>query len=99
MEGLMKGVGFGGWLMVLAAAAGLFPIACANPPKPFVYESDRELQPGPGLFSGEDGMFVIYGKSEDPEPAESAEDMEPTVSVEDSGAAGAGSEAPPKQKP
>ncbi len=27
----------------------------------WTYQSDRELKPGPGLFSGEDGEFNIIG--------------------------------------
>lgn len=69
-----RGFGWAGRMVVLAVAVCLFPCACADPPKPFVYESDRELKPGPGLFSGEDGVFTIYGKSEDPKPSASAED-------------------------
>lgn len=32
--------------------------------EPYTYESDRELKPGPGLFSGKDGEFTIIGASE-----------------------------------
>ncbi len=53
------------WLAILALAAGIS--ACASA-RPFVYETDRELKPGPGLFSGEDGVFTIYGAPEDPSP-------------------------------
>ena len=50
---------------------GLFLIlsclwGCNTPPKPFEYESDRELKPGKGLFSGEDGVFTIYTKDQEP---------------------------------
>jgi hypothetical protein len=69
--------GFGGavWIVILTVVVGLFPCACAGPPKPFVYETNRELKPGPGLFSGEDGVFTIYGKSEDPGSPASAENQ------------------------
>jgi hypothetical protein len=54
------------WLAVLAVAAAVS--ACASA-RPFVYENDRDLKPGPGLFSGEDGVFMIYGAPESPPPA------------------------------
>ncbi|WP_373501777.1 hypothetical protein [Desulfococcus sp.] len=60
-------------MVILAAVVGLFPWACTHAPKPFAYETNRELKPGPGLFSGEDGVFTIYGASEDPEPQASVE--------------------------
>ncbi len=37
----------------------LFATACAEV-KPFEYTEIHEIQPGPGLFSGEDGEFVLY---------------------------------------
>ena len=57
------------FLAMLAAAliAGL--AGCATSPQPFDYHDDREEKPGPGLFSGEEGGFVIYG-----EPPTQAED-------------------------
>ncbi len=30
----------------------------------WTYQTDRELKPGPGLFSGEDGEFHIIGQPE-----------------------------------
>jgi hypothetical protein len=53
-------------MVILAAVVGLFPWACTHAPKPFAYETNRELKPGPGLFSGEDGVFTIHGASERP---------------------------------
>jgi hypothetical protein len=43
-------------IMVLAVggAAG-----CASSPQPFDYHDDRDEKPGPGLFSGEDGGYII----------------------------------------
>lgn len=37
--------------------------------EPYAYETDRELKPGPGLFSGEDGVFKVIstGKEESQE--------------------------------
>lgn len=44
------------WLITLLGALGL--TACAA--GPFDYTPPDEIQPGPGLLSGEDGEFVIY---------------------------------------
>jgi len=32
--------------------------------EPYTYESDHELKPGPGLFSGKDGEFTIISSPE-----------------------------------
>ena len=40
---------------------------------PYAYQPDRELKPGPGLFSGEDGEFTLIDlpkKQDDQEPEE-----------------------------
>jgi len=64
-------------LIVLGLALTL--CSCAISPEPFDYGFDGdlptgpgELKKGPGLFSGEDGVFTIYGQSasSDEEPAE-----------------------------
>jgi len=44
--------------LVIALSAGLWLAACAA--EPFDYTPVDEIQPGPGLLSGEDGEFVIY---------------------------------------
>jgi hypothetical protein len=38
--------------------------ACATPPEPYEYRSSNDIKPGPGLFSGEDGRFTLYGNPE-----------------------------------
>ena len=38
---------------------------CASTPQSFEYHDDRDEKPGPGLFSGEEGGFVVYGESAD----------------------------------
>jgi len=50
--------------------------SCATSPEPYDYGFDQdlptgpgELKKGPGLFSGEDGVFMIHGQ-----PASPAED-------------------------
>jgi hypothetical protein len=66
-----------GFLMMLTAAliAGL--AGCARSPQPFDYRDDRDEKSGPGLFSGEEGGFVIYG--EPPEQKAEVEKMPPDM--------------------
>lgn len=46
------------WILLgLCLALG----ACATTPEPFDYRSSNDLKPGPGLFSGPDGRFTLYG--------------------------------------
>ena len=68
-------------LIVLGLALTL--CSCATSPEPFDYGFDGdlptgpgELKKGPGLFSGEDGVFTIYGQpaSSGEEPAKEKED-------------------------
>jgi hypothetical protein len=42
----------GGLLFLLGACAAV---------KPMAYTEIHEIPPGPGLLSGEDGEFVLYG--------------------------------------
>lgn len=58
MQGLRK------WLLILAAGAAL--AGCADG-KPMAVPQSGEIPEGPGLFSGDDGVFTIYrnGKSRD----------------------------------
>jgi hypothetical protein len=44
--------------------------ACSASPQPFEYQPDNELKPGPGLFSGEKGEFVIFRRPEKKDPEE-----------------------------
>lgn len=50
--------------MYLLVAAALIA-GCATSPQPFDYHDDREDKPGRGLFSGEEGGFVIHGGAAD----------------------------------
>ena len=43
-----------------ALALALLLAACAGA-KPFEYHPIHEIPEGPGLFTGEDGEWVIYG--------------------------------------
>ena len=52
--------GVGMWLLLAA---------CATPPEPFEYKQSNDLKPGPGIFTGEKGVYTIYGR---PKPAENS---------------------------
>lgn len=51
----------------LTVALVVLLLSACGQAKPLVHDIPRpdEIPPGPGLFSGEDGKFVIFGKSED----------------------------------
>jgi len=51
------------WIAALAIAALM--AGCAASPQPFEYHDDRDEKPGPGLFSGDQGGFVIHRESPD----------------------------------
>lgn len=60
------------WIYLVSAVFLVIEVAgCASTPQPFVYHDDRDEKPGPGLFSGEKGAFVIYGP-----PAEKENDVQ-----------------------
>jgi hypothetical protein len=42
-----------------------FILAGCTATGPYEYENDRDQKPGPGLFSGQKGAFIIY---ESPKP-------------------------------
>ena len=50
-------------LRLLASAGALLVLlgACAQV-KPLEYTEIHEIQPGPGLLSGEEGEFVLFGQ-------------------------------------
>jgi hypothetical protein len=80
MKTLRKG------LTVSAAVLLIGLNGCSTSPEPFEYESHRELKPGPGLFSGEDGYFTIYQKQaplEAKEKDKNPKTREETISEED----------------
>ncbi len=54
----MRNRGFRLWLFASFGAI-LLATACTEV-KPFEYTEIHEIQPGPGLLSGEDGEFVLY---------------------------------------
>lgn len=69
MKTLWKG------LTVLVAVLLLGLNGCSTSQKPFEYETNRELKPGPGLLSGEDGHFTIY-QQQSPSEDKSEKDSE-----------------------
>lgn len=50
------------WAAWGVVGIGLVLGACATSPEPFDYRPADEIKPGPGLFSGDDGVFTLYGK-------------------------------------
>ncbi len=58
MHVTMSKLGFRLWLFASFGAI-LLAAACAEV-KPLEYTEIHEIQPGPGLLSGEDGEFVLY---------------------------------------
>ncbi len=48
---------------ILAAGALAGALAACSNVEPMSYTPVSEIPPGPGLFSGEDGVFTIYDSS------------------------------------
>ncbi len=55
-------------MVVMVGMAG-----CAASPEPFDYHDHKDEKPGPGLFSGDEGGYVIFG-----EPSKQNPDAEAT---------------------
>jgi len=49
------------WRARLASLALALALAACAGAKPFEYHPIHEIPEGPGLFTGEDGEWVIYG--------------------------------------
>ena len=49
---------------VLLAAMSLVALSACGNVKPIDYTEPHDIQPGPGLLSGEDGEFLLYGERE-----------------------------------
>ncbi len=49
------------WRVRLASVALALTLAACAGAKPFEYHPIHEIPEGPGLFTGEDGEWVIYG--------------------------------------
>ena len=58
MRVMMSKLGFRLWLFASFGAI-LLATACAEV-KPFEYTEIHEIQPGPGLLTGDDGEFVLF---------------------------------------
>ena len=55
-------------ILMIALVTGLAALyGCAVTPEPFEYQPDNEFKKGPGLLSGEDGVFTIYQQPLKPE--------------------------------
>jgi hypothetical protein len=68
MNSMKQCIVFGGLALFLLIAA------CATPPEPFEYQQNNELKPGPGILTGEEGVFTIYGAPPKPAGESSGED-------------------------
>ena len=56
--------------LITALLLSTFLSGCAG--EEYTYIDEADLKSGPGLFSGEDGVFTIYGKS----PSERQQEQE-----------------------
>lgn len=68
---------------IIILVLGIALSACATSPEPYDYGFDQdlptgpgELKEGPGLFSGEDGVFTIYGKPASPDEESAKKEKE-----------------------
>ena len=66
-------------IVLVGVVLGLLVAGCATTPEPFHYQPDNELKPGPGILTGEEGVFTIYGepapaKKEEPNPEDASPD-------------------------
>ena len=48
-------------VVAISIIASVLLLGCEG--KEYTYVENQELKPGPGLFSGEDGVFTIYRDS------------------------------------
>jgi hypothetical protein len=49
------------WLLVLVIT--MMTSACATKPEPFVFQPENDGIQGPGILTGEDGLWTIIGSS------------------------------------
>jgi len=63
-------------LGVLAGLVLWLLVGCATPRQPYDYQQSNELKPGPGIFTGEEGVYTIYGpppkEEKEPKPEQEA---------------------------
>ncbi len=55
----------------ILAAACMVLSGCGG--ESYTYEPDHELKPGPGLFSGRDGVFTVVGSADKKEAEQEKE--------------------------
>ena len=55
----------------ISAAVCIVLSSCGG--EPYTYEPDHELKPGPGLFSGKDGVFTVVGSADKKEAEQEKE--------------------------
>jgi len=61
-------------MLILAMGTSMAAFyGCAVTPEPLEYQPDNELKNGPGLLSGEDGVFTIYQQPIKPEADKSSQ--------------------------
>jgi hypothetical protein len=75
------------WWFGVVGGALLFLAACAGGPQPYTYQPDNELKPGPGLFTGEEGMWTVVGPSRTAPQAAAEDKTAPASKVKPEGAA------------
>lgn len=51
------------WICLVSVVLLVFGAFGCVTPQPFAYHDDRDEKSGPGLFSGDEGGFVIYGRT------------------------------------
>jgi len=54
-------------VVLVGAVLALLVAGCATPQAPFDYQKSNELKPGRGIFTGQEGVYTIYGPP--PKPA------------------------------
>ncbi|MBT8359322.1 MAG: hypothetical protein KJO32_00070 [Deltaproteobacteria bacterium] len=70
----MRGLIF--YLQAVILAACLVINGCGG--EDWAYQTDRELKPGPGVFSGKDGEFTIIGSPKSKQNSEEGESEKQT---------------------
>jgi len=63
--------------------------ACAGGAQPYTYQSENELKPGPGLFTGKEGMWTVVGPSQTTPQKPTDDKTTPASEVKPEGTAGA----------
>ena len=56
-------------------------VGCAASPEPFEYHDKRDQKSGPGLFSGEEGGFIIWDGVGDEKKEENNKEADSTNTI------------------